>query len=129
MDKVAVSPHNPIIRDAHVIVYDSTLRDGEQTPGVAFSLEQKIAIARMLDEAHVHQIEAGFPAVSESEVRTIKEITSLGLDADILAFPGSPRATSTPRWTRAWTWYCCSLAPRRSTSVQDEEDRARRSCA
>jgi hypothetical protein len=39
MDKVAVSPHNPILRGSKVIVYDSTLRDGEQTPGVAFSME------------------------------------------------------------------------------------------
>lgn len=85
MDKVALSPYNPTIGEAKVIVYDSTLRDGEQTPGVAFSREQKVAIARLLDEAHVHQIEAGFPAVSENEVQTIREISSLGLDADILA--------------------------------------------
>jgi isopropylmalate/homocitrate/citramalate synthase len=84
MDHVAVSPYNPVLRDARVIVYDSTLRDGEQTPGVAFTPEQKLTIARMLDEARVHQIEAGFPAISESEVRTIKEISSAGLDADIL---------------------------------------------
>jgi methanogen homocitrate synthase len=84
MDKVAVSPHNPILKGSQVIVYDSTLRDGEQTPGVAFSMEQKVAIARMLDEARVHQIEAGFPAVSENEVRTIREIVSLGLNAEIL---------------------------------------------
>ncbi|NLT36893.1 MAG: homoaconitate hydratase [Methanomassiliicoccus sp.] len=84
MDHVAVSPYNPVLRDARVIVYDSTLRDGEQTPGVAFTPEQKLTIARMLDEAHVHQIEAGFPAISESEVRTIKEISAAGLDADIL---------------------------------------------
>ncbi|MBI0584685.1 MAG: homoaconitate hydratase [Methanomassiliicoccus sp.] len=85
MDKVAVSPYNPLLKGTKVVVYDSTLRDGEQTPGVAFSPEQKVAIARMLDDAGVHQIEAGFPAVSENEVRTIKEISSLGLKADILA--------------------------------------------
>jgi isopropylmalate/homocitrate/citramalate synthase len=43
-----------------------------------------MTIARMLDEARVHQIEAGFPAISETEVRTIREISSAGLDADIL---------------------------------------------
>jgi isopropylmalate/homocitrate/citramalate synthase len=85
MDQVALSPYNPRLQDANVIVYDSTLRDGEQTPGVAFSPEQKAAIARMLDDAGVHQIEAGFPAVSENEVRTIKAISELGLKADILA--------------------------------------------
>jgi isopropylmalate/homocitrate/citramalate synthase len=85
MDKVAVSPYNPILKGRKVIVYDSTLRDGEQTPGVAFSPSEKVAIARMLDAAGVQQIEAGFPAVSENEVRTIKEISSLDLDAEILA--------------------------------------------
>lgn len=84
MDNVAVSPYNPIIRGTRVTVYDSTLRDGEQTPGVAFAPEQKLTIARMLDEARVHQIEAGFPAISETEVRTMKQISSAGLDADIL---------------------------------------------
>lgn len=84
MDKVAVSHFNPVLRGTKVIVYDSTLRDGEQTPGVAFSPEQKAAIARMLDDAGVHQIEAGFPAVSENEVRTIRTIADLGLKADIL---------------------------------------------
>jgi len=84
MDQVALSPYNPRL-DADVIVYDSTLRDGEQTPGVAFSPEQKITLAQLLDDAGVHQIEAGFPAVSENEVRTIKAISSLGLKADILA--------------------------------------------
>ncbi len=85
MDFIALSPYNPRLDLQNVIVYDSTLRDGEQMPGIAFSLEQKIAIARLLDEAKVHQIEAGFPAVSEGEFKTIKEITCLGLSADILA--------------------------------------------
>jgi len=85
MDKAAVSPYNPVLKGTKVIVYDSTLRDGEQTPGVAFSPEQKAEIARMLDDAGVHQIEAGFPAVSENEVRTIRAITQMRLRADILA--------------------------------------------
>jgi isopropylmalate/homocitrate/citramalate synthase len=85
MDKAAVSPYNPVLKGTKVIVYDSTLRDGEQTPGVAFSPEQKAGIARMLDDAGVHQIEAGFPAVSENEVRTIRAIAQMGLRADILA--------------------------------------------
>lgn len=85
MDFVALSPYNPSLNLKDIVIYDSTLRDGEQMPGVAFSMNQKIAIAKLLDEARVHQIEAGFPAVSEEELRTIREITSLGLSADILA--------------------------------------------
>ena len=84
MERIALSPYNPRLQLNDVIVYDSTLRDGEQTPGVAFTPEQKLTIARLLDDAGVHQIEAGFPAVSENEVRTIRAIADLGLKADIL---------------------------------------------
>ena len=84
MERFALSPFNPKLELQDIIIYDSTLRDGEQTPGVAFDLEQKVAIARKLDAIHVPQIEAGFPAVSESEMRSIRTISKLGLDAEIL---------------------------------------------
>lgn len=64
-------------------ICDVTLRDGEQTPGVAFPKDEKIEIARMLDEVGVEIIEAGFPATSEGEKESIKAITSLGLNAKI----------------------------------------------
>ncbi len=83
----AVSPYNAAAKarlPEKIVVYDSTLRDGEQMPGVHFTLEQKLSIARKLDEAGVHQIEAGFPAVSEAEKAAVKQISSMGLDADIL---------------------------------------------
>ncbi|MCU0862125.1 MAG: homocitrate synthase family protein [Methanomassiliicoccales archaeon] len=85
MDRIALSPFNPQLELGEVQVYDSTLRDGEQMPGIAFSLEQKVAIARKLDEVRVPQIEAGFPAVSEGEKRSIRAISKLNLDAEILA--------------------------------------------
>jgi methanogen homocitrate synthase len=68
----------------NITIYDSTLRDGEQMPGVSFSMQQKIAIARKLDEMKIPEIEAGFPAVSQQEKQTIKKITSEGLNANIL---------------------------------------------
>jgi len=68
-----------------IIIYDTTLRDGEQTPGVSFSLEQKLGIARLLDEIGIPQIEAGFPVVSKEERRTIAAIAKEDLNADILA--------------------------------------------
>ncbi len=64
-------------------ICDVTLRDGEQTPGVAFTREEKIDIARMLDEMGIEIIEAGFPAVSQGEKESIKAITDLGLNAKI----------------------------------------------
>ena len=50
-----------------ILIYDTTLRDGEQTPGVCLSPEDKIDIAKKLDELKIHQIEAGFPIVSKRE--------------------------------------------------------------
>src|SRR5271168_3578160 len=66
-----------------VTIHDATLRDGEQTPGVVFSVADKVAIAAKLDEVGVDRIEAGMPAVSEQDFQAIKEITGLGLKARI----------------------------------------------
>ncbi len=77
------SPFNPDYEGSRVHVYDSTLRDGEQMPGVAFSRQEKVAIARALDDARVPEIEAGFPSVSDTEFESIRTLLDLGLDADI----------------------------------------------
>ncbi len=69
-----------------ISIFDTTLRDGEQTPGVRFSHEAKIAIARKLDELGVDIIEAGTAINSKTEIKTIKEITKLGLKAKIGSF-------------------------------------------
>lgn len=68
-----------------ITIYDTTLRDGEQTPGVCFGFEEKLEIARKLDQFKIDQIEAGFPIVSERERETVKAIANEGLDAKILA--------------------------------------------
>ena len=73
-----------------VTVFDTTLRDGEQTPGVSFTREEKISIAHQLSEIGVHAIEAGFPASSADEKEFVKEIASEGLESVIC---GLARAT------------------------------------
>ncbi|MBO7158857.1 MAG: homoaconitate hydratase, partial [Methanobrevibacter sp.] len=67
-----------------ITIYDTTLRDGEQTPGVCFSLDDKLEIARKLDQLRIHQIEAGFPIVSDRESAAVKTIANEGLDAEII---------------------------------------------
>lgn len=67
-----------------ITIYDTTLRDGEQTPGVCLTPEDKLEIARKLDQLKIHQIEAGFPIVSEREAQTVKTIANEGLDAGII---------------------------------------------
>lgn len=56
---------------------DTTLRDGEQTPGVNFSIKEKIAIAKQLEKWGISSIEAGFPAASPDSFAAVKEIASL----------------------------------------------------
>jgi methanogen homocitrate synthase len=95
MKFTAVSPLNAITRVSlpeKILIYDSTLRDGEQMPGLHFTPEQKIAIARKLDEVGVHQIEAGYPAVSDLEKKSVKAIAELGLNADILCLARTVQA-------------------------------------
>lgn len=70
---------------AEITVYDSTLREGEQMPGVRFTAEQKVEIAAMLIDAGVPQIEAGFAAVSDDERRAIKMVSSQKSGAEILS--------------------------------------------
>ena len=69
-----------------VEIHDATLRDGEQTPGLVFSVEEKVAIAKKLDEVGIDRIEAGMPAVSPQDFEAIKQISALGLKAKIYTF-------------------------------------------
>ncbi|MFA6710147.1 MAG: homocitrate synthase family protein [Candidatus Methanomethylophilaceae archaeon] len=71
------------MRPLDIEICDVTLRDGEQTPGVSFTCQEKLDIAHCLDTIGVEVIEAGFPSVSENEKKCIKEITKAGLDARI----------------------------------------------
>ena len=66
-----------------VRIFDTTLRDGEQTVGVSLSPEQKLAIAKELDALGVDAIEAGFPVISKGELQAVKMIGAAGLDAEI----------------------------------------------
>jgi homocitrate synthase NifV len=67
-------------------ILDTTLRDGEQTPGVNFTLEEKLEIAKMLDKAGVKVIEAGIPAMGQQEIEVIKKMNSLGLKCELLTW-------------------------------------------
>ncbi len=60
-------------------IIDTTLRDGEQAPGVVFSAQEKRRIAIMLAEAGVNELEVGYPAISQEERSVISEIAALNL--------------------------------------------------
>ena len=67
----------------NIRIFDTTLRDGEQTIGVSLSPEQKLSIAKKLDELGVDAIEAGFPVISDGELKAVKMITSEGLSCEV----------------------------------------------
>jgi isopropylmalate/homocitrate/citramalate synthase len=70
----------------HVGLYDTTLRDGEQTVGVVLDPEQKLEIAKLLDELGIDRIEAGFPRVSQDDWDAVKLIAGAGLRAQVWGF-------------------------------------------
>jgi homocitrate synthase NifV len=69
-----------------IVIDDTTLRDGEQTAGVVFSLEEKIRIARMLDEIGVGEVECGIPAMGADEQASVKALVDLSLDARLITW-------------------------------------------
>ena len=73
--------HNKTIR-----FYDTTLRDGEQTTGIVFSADDKVAIAHKLSDLGVSRIESGFPRVSEEDSQAVKRILEANLNSEIWGF-------------------------------------------
>jgi len=79
------------LNDAYAVggtvgLYDTTLRDGEQTVGVVLDPEQKLEIAKLLDELGIDRIEAGFPRVSQDDWNAVKLVSEAGLRAQVWGF-------------------------------------------
>jgi len=68
-----------------LVIWDETLRDGEQTPGVHFTAEEKLEIAGMLSDVGVGVLNAGIPVVSDEEAEAVHRIAHAGLKAKVLA--------------------------------------------
>ncbi len=67
----------------HVLIFDTTLRDGEQSPGATMTHEEKLEIAQLLDEMGVDIIEAGFPIASEGDFAAVTEIAKNAVNSTI----------------------------------------------
>jgi len=80
----ALSSNEAILNSIKIV--DSTLRDGEQTAGVVFTKEDKVEIAKRLDELGIYQIEAGIPAMMGEEFDAVAEIVKLGLKSKIMSW-------------------------------------------
>jgi 2-isopropylmalate synthase len=86
-----VLARNPSLPSS-VQVFDTTLRDGEQSPGVALRVEEKVRIAEALADLGVAVIEAGYPAVSRGEAEAVKAIARLGLPSKVCALSRCERS-------------------------------------
>ena len=75
-----------------VELYDTTLRDGAQMEGISLSVEDKLRIARKLDELGVHFIEGGFPAANPKDVEFFERMRDVKLNAKLVAFGATRRA-------------------------------------
>jgi isopropylmalate/homocitrate/citramalate synthase len=73
-------------------LYDTTLRDGEQTIGVVLTPDEKLEIARALDAAGIDRIEAGFPRVSKEDFEAVRMIADAGLRAEVWGFSRAVQA-------------------------------------
>ncbi len=80
------SLNDPYRINGSVGLYDTTLRDGEQTVGVVLDPREKLEIATLLDELGIERIEAGFPRVSQDDWDAVELIASAGLRAEIWGF-------------------------------------------
>ncbi|MBH5390645.1 2-isopropylmalate synthase [Bradyrhizobium sp. CNPSo 4019] len=80
----------PTAKSERILVFDTTLRDGEQSPGATMTLEEKLRIAEMLDNMRVDVIEAGYPAASKAEYAAVHAIAKQTKDAVVC---GLSRAT------------------------------------
>ena len=74
----------------HLIIFDTTLRDGEQSPGASMTKEEKVRIARQLERMRVDKIEAGFPAASNGDFEAVKAVADSIKDSTVC---GLARAT------------------------------------
>lgn len=97
----------------HVLIFDTTLRDGEQSPGATMSHDEKLEIAGLLDEMGVDIIEAGFPIASEGDFAAVKAIAQASRNAVIC---GLARANLTDI-DRAWEAVRPAARPRIHTFI------------
>ncbi len=75
-----------------ILIFDTTLRDGEQAPGAAMNLEEKLLIAKTLEKMGVDVIEAGFPAASDGDFEAVNQIAKVIKDSIVCGLARAKKA-------------------------------------
>ena len=111
-----------------VKIFDTTMRDGEQSPGASMTLAEKLQIAQLLDEMGVDIIEAGFPIASEGDFEAVTEVSKVVENATVCGLARSPPTPLKP-FGPAWFGQnstrtrpsllvsCCAIMRRARSSV------------
>src|SRR3569833_3823294 len=79
---VSETPAQPETRE-NVIIFYTTMRDGEQSPGASMSLEEKLELAKILEEMRVDVIEAGFPIASNGDFEAVRQIAEIVTESTV----------------------------------------------
>ncbi|MEM1161954.1 MAG: 2-isopropylmalate synthase [Pseudomonadota bacterium] len=112
-----MNEQTPVAADQdRVKIFDTTMRDGEQSPGASMTLEEKLQIGRLLDEMGVDIIEAGFPIASEGDFEAVTEVSKIVENAMVCGLSRSPlgdidrayNALKHARKPRIHTFIACS---------------------
>jgi 2-isopropylmalate synthase len=98
----------PAMNDTHVRIFDTTLRDGEQSPGATMTLDEKLRIAKKLEDLGVDVVEAGFPAASPGELESVRAIAAVVLKSEVAALC----RTREPDIEAGWKAVCGAKLPR-----------------
>jgi 2-isopropylmalate synthase len=101
----------------YVYIFDSTLRDGEQSPGCTMTLEEKLRVARKLEKLGVDIIEAGFPAASRGEIESVRQIAGVIEQCQVAGLC----RTREPDIRAAWEAVCNAARPRLHVFIATSE--------
>ena len=126
-----------MIENDHLIIFDTTLRDGEQSPGASMDIDEKIQIANALNDLNVDVIEAGFPIASNGDFNAVKEIADTvqnsricalarALDKDILR--AAEALKNAKKSSRIHTFIATSPIHRYGNEIKDDTRTSNKKC-
>src|SRR5579864_792512 len=87
-----------VLQGDRVIIFDTTLRDGEQSPGASMNLDEKTKIALLLEEMGIDVIEAGFPIASNGDFESVREIAKLVKNSTVCGLARAGRMDIDRAW-------------------------------